>query len=100
MLDYLKLPLGDKAPEVVNVVVEIPLLSLPSCFPQVVQFPCLLDVGAAHVEPPGQQQVRHAAHAGPTDPHQVEAAPPGCVGRGSIAPDAISGNARRRVESG
>src|SRR3954451_19511735 len=28
MLDYLKLPLGDKAPEVVNVVVEIPLLSI------------------------------------------------------------------------
>jgi inorganic pyrophosphatase len=28
MLDYLKLPLGDQAPEVVNVVVEIPLLSI------------------------------------------------------------------------
>jgi inorganic pyrophosphatase len=28
MLDYLKLPLGDKAPEVVNVVVEIPLQSI------------------------------------------------------------------------
>src|SRR3954452_22410204 len=28
MLDYLKLPLGDKAPEVVNVVIEIPLQSI------------------------------------------------------------------------
>lgn len=28
MLDYLKLPLGEKAPEVVNVVVEIPLQSI------------------------------------------------------------------------
>jgi inorganic pyrophosphatase len=28
MIDYVALPLGDKAPEVVNVVVEIPLLSI------------------------------------------------------------------------
>src|SRR5579859_4657328 len=28
MIDYLTLPLGDKAPEVVNVVVEIPLQSI------------------------------------------------------------------------
>jgi len=28
LLDYLNLPLGDKSPEVVNVVVEIPLQSI------------------------------------------------------------------------